>query len=87
MPVTDDNKFEIVERFIRDTDFGEQATRTTLDGIRVDYPDSWGLCRASNTTPMLVFRFEGKSREALERVQDRFRQALLAVAPDITPTF
>ncbi|MFC0336567.1 phosphomannomutase [Kushneria avicenniae] len=87
VPVTDDNKFDIVERFIKNTDFGEQATRTTLDGIRVDYPDGWGLCRASNTTPMLVFRFEGKTRAALERIQDRFRQALLAVAPDVTPTF
>ncbi|RKR04476.1 phosphomannomutase [Kushneria sinocarnis] len=85
--VTDDSKFDIVRRLARDTDFGDHATKTTLDGIRVDYPDSWGLCRASNTTPMLVFRFEGRTPEALERVRRRFREALGSVAPETEPGF
>lgn len=85
--VTDEEKFALVERFILETDFGPEATRTTLDGIRVDYPDGWGLCRASNTTPALVFRFEGRTAQALERIKDRFRAALLHVAPDAEPTF
>ncbi|MHB0776842.1 phosphomannomutase/phosphoglucomutase [Halomonas sp. WWR20] len=85
--VTDDNKFDIVKRLATETDFGENGVKTTLDGIRVDYPDSWGLCRASNTTPMLVFRFEGKSQEALDKVKARFRDALRKVAPDAEPTF
>ncbi|OHV10907.1 phosphomannomutase/phosphoglucomutase [Kushneria phosphatilytica] len=85
--VTDDNKFDIVKRLARDTDFGNHATKTTLDGIRVDYPDCWGLCRASNTTPMLVFRFEGRTPEALDRVRDRFREALRSAAPEIEPDF
>lgn len=85
--VTDEEKFAIVERFIRESDFGPEATRTTLDGLRVDYPDGWGLCRASNTTPALVFRFEGRTPEALERIQARFRAALLQVAPNAEPTF
>nr|WP_299243875.1 phosphomannomutase/phosphoglucomutase [uncultured Halomonas sp.] len=80
--VTDDNKFDIVERLAKEGDFGDDGVKTTLDGIRVDYSDGWGLCRASNTTPMLVLRFEGKSQEALERIQDSFRHALKQVAPD-----
>ncbi|MGM0522375.1 MAG: phosphomannomutase/phosphoglucomutase, partial [Pseudomonadota bacterium] len=54
------------------------------DGIRVDYPDGWGLCRASNTTPMLVLRFEGKDAEALARIQARFAEALAQVDPALT---
>ena len=80
--VTDDNKFAIVDKLAKEGDFGNDGVKTTLDGIRVDYPDGWGLCRASNTTPVLVLRFEGKSQEALERIQSSFRNALKQVAPD-----
>ncbi len=80
--VTDDDKFTIVDTLAREGDFGDDGVKTTLDGIRVDYPDGWGLCRASNTTPVLVLRFEGKSQAALERIQARFRDALVQVAPD-----
>ncbi|MDN6296548.1 MAG: phosphomannomutase/phosphoglucomutase [Halomonas sp.] len=73
--VTDATKFELVEKLAREGDFGE-GIKTTLDGIRVDYPDGWGLCRASNTTPVLVLRFEGKSDAALERIKSRFADAL-----------
>ncbi|MCM2973104.1 phosphomannomutase/phosphoglucomutase [Larsenimonas suaedae] len=85
--VTDAEKFALVERFATTTDFGPDATKTLLDGIRVDYPDGWGLCRASNTTPALVFRFEGKSQAALARIQDCFRAALTVTAPHAVPTF
>ena len=78
----DDNKFAIVDRLVKEGDFGNDGVKTTLDGIRVDYPDGWGLCRASNTTPMLVLRFEGKSQEALDRIQSSFRDALKQVAPE-----
>ena len=73
--VTDASKFALVEKLAREGDFGE-GIKTTLDGIRVDYPDGWGLCRASNTTPMLVLRFEGKSEAALKRIKERFAAAL-----------
>ncbi|MCX2524991.1 phosphomannomutase/phosphoglucomutase [Larsenimonas rhizosphaerae] len=85
--VTDATKFDLARRIALEGDFGNDGTRTTLDGLRVDYPDGWGLCRASNTTPMLVFRFEGASQAALDRIQDCFRTALLKVAPDATPGF
>ena len=82
LEVTDDNKFQLVEQLAQLGDFGN-GTTTTLDGIRVDYPDGWGLCRASNTTPVLVFRFEGKTHAALERIQAIFAQALLKVDPNL----
>nr|WP_163501042.1 phosphomannomutase/phosphoglucomutase [Halomonas socia] len=81
--VTDESKFDIVARLAREGDFGDDGIKTTLDGIRVDYPDGWGLCRASNTTPVLVLRFEGKSEAALARIQAQFGAALSQVAPDI----
>ncbi|WP_372612049.1 phosphomannomutase/phosphoglucomutase [Halomonas sp.] len=83
--VTDETKFELVARLAREGDFGEDGIKTTLDGIRVDYPDGWGLCRASNTTPVLVLRFEGKTRAALDRIRTRFSQALQQVAPELDP--
>ncbi|MGM0982839.1 MAG: phosphomannomutase/phosphoglucomutase [Pseudomonadota bacterium] len=81
--VTDETKFALVDRLAREGDFGEDGIKTTLDGIRVDYPDGWGLCRASNTTPMLVLRFEGKDDAALARIRDRFADALTQVSPDL----
>ncbi|WP_158774950.1 phosphomannomutase/phosphoglucomutase [Cobetia sp. L2A1] len=85
--VTDETKFAIVERLAREGDFGTDGVKTTLDGIRVDYADGWGLCRASNTTPVLVLRFEGKSEEALERIKDSFRVALKQAEPSIVAPF
>lgn len=82
VPVDETRKFALIETLVREGDFGE-GSKTTLDGIRVDYADGWGLCRASNTTPMLVLRFEGETQAALERIKQRFIKALEAVAPDI----
>ncbi|WP_280550092.1 phosphomannomutase/phosphoglucomutase [Halomonas sp. 11-S5] len=81
--VTDATKFALVDRLAREGDFGEEGVKTTLDGIRVDYPDGWGLCRASNTTPVLVLRFEGKDDAALARIRGRFTDALTQVSPDL----
>ncbi|CAM3383805.1 phosphomannomutase/phosphoglucomutase [Halomonas lysinitropha] len=81
--VTDETKFTLVDRLAREGDFGEDGIKTTLDGIRVDYADGWGLCRASNTTPVLVLRFEGKDDAALARIRDRFANALTQVSPDL----
>lgn len=84
--VTDETKFDLVARLAREGDFGDEGVKTTLDGIRVDYPDGWGLCRASNTTPVLVLRFEGKSEAALDRIRTRFAEALAQVAPELEVT-
>ena len=84
--VTDESKFRLIERLQRDGHWGE-ANLTTLDGVRVDYPRGWGLIRASNTTPVLVLRFEADSEEELKRIQEVFRAQLYAVAPDLTLPF
>jgi phosphomannomutase/phosphoglucomutase len=57
----------------------EDATLITIDGLRADWPDGWGLVRASNTTPVLVLRFEADDAAALARIQQVFRKQLLAV--------
>jgi phosphomannomutase/phosphoglucomutase len=55
------------------------ARITTIDGVRADFADGWGLVRASNTTPILVLRFEADTDEALQRIKDVFRQQMLAI--------
>jgi phosphomannomutase/phosphoglucomutase len=54
-----------------------------LDGLRVEYPDGFGLARASNTTPVIVLRFEGESAAALKRIQDEFRRAFASSLPGL----
>ena len=58
------------------------AVITTIDGLRADYTDGFGLVRASNTTPVLVLRFEGHTADALHRIETDFMAALHAVKPD-----
>ncbi len=52
---------------------------TTIDGVRADFQDGWGLVRASNTTPILVVRFEADTEAALQRIKDLFKQQMLAI--------
>jgi phosphomannomutase/phosphoglucomutase len=54
----------------------------TIDGVRAEYADGFGLARASNTTPVIVLRFEGDTREALRRIQEEFRAALQPMKPE-----
>ena len=63
------------------------ARLSTIDGVRADWPDGWGLVRASNTTPVLVLRFDADSREALLRIQQTFREQLLAIDPGLALPF
>jgi phosphomannomutase/phosphoglucomutase len=58
-----------------------------IDGLRVEYDDGFGLARASNTTPVVVLRFEADDAAALARIQADFRAALLAAQPGITLPF
>ncbi len=58
----------------------------TIDGLRVDFADGFGLIRGSNTTPVLVLRFEGHTPEALHRIQDLFMATLRSVKPDAQVT-
>ena len=86
MEVTESDKFAIIDRLAQQGDFGE-GNISTIDGIRVDYTDGWGLCRASNTTPVLVLRFEAESDAALERIKAVFREQLQKAAPDLVADF
>ncbi len=60
---------------------------TTIDGLRVDFPEGWGLVRASNTTPALAIRFEADSPQALNDIQAQFRQLMKKIKPDIVLPF
>ncbi|MFT5425178.1 MAG: phosphomannomutase/phosphoglucomutase [Gammaproteobacteria bacterium] len=65
----------------------EGAEITDIDGIRVDFPDGWGLVRPSNTSPFLVARFEAESEAVLERIQAEFRDLLYSVSADLKLPF
>ena len=72
----------LVDRLVKTVDFAAPAAITTIDGLRVDWPDGFGLIRASNTTPVLVLRFEGHTPEALARIQGDMLTLLRSVKPD-----
>lgn len=63
------------------------AAVTRVDGIRAEYADGWGLVRASNTTPSLIFRFEAESEERIAEIQEQFRDAMRLVAPELELPF
>ncbi|MCL7463080.1 phosphomannomutase/phosphoglucomutase [Pseudomonas sp. NW5] len=85
--VGDERKFALIEALQREAQWGEQAEPFTLDGVRIDYPYGWGLVRASNTTPVLVMRFEADSAEQLAQIQQVFRDQLKALAGDLQLPF
>jgi phosphomannomutase len=72
----------VVERLVSRADFASPAEISTIDGLRVDWPDGFGLVRASNTTPVLVLRFEGHTEEALHRIENEMLTLLRSVKPD-----
>ena len=79
--------FALVDALARTAKFEGASDVVTIDGVRVEYPDGFGLARPSNTTPVVVLRFEGDTPEALARIQSRFRDAILAVAPGVELPF
>lgn len=77
---TESAKFTFMKQLEEQADWGD-GTITSIDGIRVDYPDGWGLIRPSNTSPVLTLRFEADGESALDRIKDLFRAQLAAVDP------
>ncbi len=73
--------FTLVEELKRTAKFEGATEIIKIDGVRVEYPDGFGLARPSNTTPVVVIRFEADTPEALARIQADFRRAILAVKP------
>ena len=74
----------VVDRLVASAKFDAPARVSTIDGVRVDWPDGFGLIRASNTTPVLVLRFEGQSEAALQRIEGEMLALLKGVKPDAT---
>jgi len=72
----------VVADLLRAANFPGASEIVTIDGLRVDYDDGFGLIRASNTTPVLVLRFEGHTAAALQRIEIALMAALRAVKPD-----
>ncbi|MCE1163502.1 MAG: phosphomannomutase/phosphoglucomutase, partial [Thiomonas sp.] len=79
--------FLLCERLQREGRFPGASQISTIDGVRADYADGFGLARPSNTTPCIVLRFEGVDAAALARVQAEFRAALLALDPALKLPF
>lgn len=78
IPMAEGAHYAFMEQFRAQANFGD-ATLTTIDGIRADWADGWGLVRPSNTTPVLVLRFDADNEAALKRIEQAFREQLLAV--------
>jgi phosphomannomutase len=81
VPCAEGEPHEVIEKLRESAKF-PGAEIGTIDGLRADYPDGFGLVRASNTTPVLVMRFEGHTEEALHRIEKDFMAALREVKPD-----
>ncbi|MEA3118252.1 MAG: phosphomannomutase / phosphoglucomutase, partial [Paraburkholderia sp.] len=74
--------FALIARLQKEARFTGAGDVLTIDGLRVEYPDGFGLARSSNTTPVVVMRFEADSADALKRIQEDFRRVILAAKPD-----
>ena len=73
---------KVVQRLLVEAKFPGAEQIVTIDGLRADFSDGFGLIRASNTTPVLVLRFEGHTPAALRRIEADFMAALRTVKPD-----
>lgn len=85
--VSEEDKFQIMERLVASADFSVAHQIVTIDGLRVNFADGWGLVRPSNTTPCLVLRFEAESETVLAHIQNMFRDFILAVEPSLDLPF
>src|SRR5205809_807953 len=77
----------LIDRLAATAEFPGAAEVIRIDGLRVEYADGFGLARASNTTPVVVFRFEADNEAALKRIQAEFRRVLAVGAPALTLPF
>ncbi|MBK7044704.1 MAG: phosphomannomutase/phosphoglucomutase [Rhodanobacteraceae bacterium] len=86
IPMVEGEHYAFIERFRERAKF-PGAKVTTIDGVRADYKDGFGLVRCSNTTPCLVLRFDALNKNGLDRIQDSFRGQLLAVDSSLNLPF
>jgi len=78
---------KVIEGLQKSARFEGATDVNTIDGLRVEYPDGFGLMRASNTTPVIVLRFEADNDAALARIQREFKKVLLSARPDARVPF
>ena len=74
--------FIVMDHLRANAEFPDNKQIITIDGLRVEYEDGFGLARSSNTTPVIVMRFEAETPAALARIQGQFRSVILAAKPD-----
>jgi phosphomannomutase/phosphoglucomutase len=79
--------FTLIEKLQNEAKFPGSDDIIKIDGLRVEYPDGFGLARSSNTTPVVVMRFEAESEQALARIQSEFKRVILAAKPDAALPF
>lgn len=84
--IEENKKFSFIEA-LKESQAFQNANMITVDGVRVEFSDGWGLVRASNTTPCLVLRFEAHDHVALSRIQAQFREIILQIAPELKLSF
>ena len=82
--VNDEDKFLIIQRFAQECSL--DGNKVAIDGLRIEFENGWGLLRASNTTPKLVLRFEGNTKEALNSIKTDFLNELKRICPEIDVT-
>ncbi|MBC7994858.1 MAG: phosphomannomutase/phosphoglucomutase, partial [Rhizobacter sp.] len=82
VPCAEGEPKEVVKKLLENANFPGAQEIITIDGMRVEYSDGFGLIRSSNTTPVLVLRFEGHTPEALKRIEHDMMAALIAAKPD-----
>lgn len=81
--VTEEEKFGLMQKLIDSAIFNTAKEVMTIDGLRVNFSDGWGLVRPSNTSPYLVMRFEAENNKVLEQIQEIFRDWIVSVKPDV----
>ena len=74
--------FALIDRMQKEARFDGADSISMIDGLRVEYPDGFGLARSSNTTPVIVLRFESETEDGLARIQGDFRRVLTGVNSD-----
>ena len=86
LAMPEDKKQAFMQRLLNDGDFGD-VNKITIDGLRVDFGYGWGLVRPSNTSACLVLRFEADNQANLDKIQQIFREQILAIDSHLTLPF
>jgi phosphomannomutase/phosphoglucomutase len=87
LKLNEGENFALIDKLQKEAQFPGADQVITIDGLRVEYPDGFGLARSSNTTPVVVMRFEAESPQALARIQAEFKRVIQAAKPDAALPF